>query len=376
MGFVLFHSRIAHPGEGFMSSDYNAEYDPTGVEGAIDTNRMRWLPAPQLNGVSIKPLRTSIESGFFTAMLKIQAGAALPAAVYLGGMDLWVLSGALTYHQDGAVSQLEPGVWGYVSANSRVDRMMAQEDSELLVNFYSGVAFLQDDGTIASVLTSLDALALAKANHSPLVPNTLAYCAKKGPDRLAGAGDAMAIASRDASRLVVGSATALAAGASLVHPHFVDTRSVPWAYNPDMPQIGLKVLRISEETGHVTLVVRHNGEAPPHRHLSPADFLVLHGVMGYRAGPPQGTGPGVWVYEPAGARHDATQSLTDEDLIYTANLYGPLAFDSGKGTPLTAVLSGMEYKAFAEAAGAKLVPNAKSEDSTLLAWAPLRQHAA
>jgi hypothetical protein len=36
----------------------------------------------------------------------------------------------------------------------------------------------------------------------------------------------------------------------------------------------------------------------------------------------------------------------------------------------------MEYKAFAEAAGAKLVPNAKSEDATLLAWAPLQQHAA
>jgi hypothetical protein len=359
-----------------MSSAFNAEYDPTGVEGAIDTNRLRWLPAPQLDGVSIKPLRTSLESGFFTAMLKIRAGAALPAAICLGGMDLWVLSGALGYHQDGAVSHLEPGVWGYVSANSRVDRLLAEQDAELLVNFYSGVAFLNGDGSIASVLTSLDALALARAHHSPLVPNTLAYCAKSGPDRLAGTGDAMAIASRDASRLVVAAAGGLVADSRVVHPHFADTRSVPWAFNPDMPQIGLKVLRISEETGHVTLVVRHNGEAPPHRHLSPADFLILHGVMGYRAGPPQGTGPGVWVYEPAGARHDATQRLTDEDLIYTANLYGPLAFDSGKGTPLTAVLSWMEYKAFAEAAGARLVPNAKPEDSTLLAWAPLRQRAA
>ncbi len=359
-----------------MATEFNAEYDPTGVEGAIDTNRMRWLPAPALRGVSMKPLRTSVESGFFTAMLRIEAGASLPAAVYLGGMDLWVLSGELVYGQDGQESTLEPGVWGYVAANSRVDQLAAREDAELLVNFYSGVAFLNEAGGIASVLTSLDVLALARAHHSPLVPNSLAYCAKDGIDRLAGEGDPMAIASKDASRLVVAAASGIAAASGVVHPHFVDTRSVPWAYNPGMPQIGLKVLRISEETGHVTLVVRHNGEAPPHTHLSAADFLILHGVMGYRAGPQQGTGPGVWVFEPAGARHDATQSLTDEDLIYTANLYGPLAFDSGKGTPLTAVLSWMEYKAFAEAAGAKLVPNSKSEDATLLAWAPLGQRVA
>jgi len=359
-----------------MGSEYNAEYDPTGVEGAIDTNKMRWLPAPQLPGVALKPLRTSVESGFFSTMVRIEAGASLPAAVYLGGMDLWVLSGSLTYREDGKESLLEPGVWGYVSANSRVDRLAAREDAELLINFYSGVAFLDQAGGVASVLTSLDLLALARAHKSPLVPNTLAYCAKDGIDRLAGEGDAMAIASKDARELVVAAADRLAAGSGVVHPHFVDTRSVPWAVNPGMPSIGLKVLRISEETGFVTLIVRHNGEAPPHRHLSAADFLILHGVMGYRAGPPQGTGPGVWVFEPAGARHDATQSLTDEDLIYTANLYGPLAFDSGKGTPVTAVLSWMEYKAFAEAAGAKLVPNSKSEDATLLAWAPLQQHAA
>jgi hypothetical protein len=126
-------------------------------------------------------------------------------------------------------------------------------------------AFLGKAGGVSSVLTALDVLALARANHSPLVPNTLAYCAKDATNRLAGEGEAMAIAAKDASRLVVGAANDLAVTSAVVHPHFVDTRSVPWAYNPDMPQNGLKVLRISEETGHVTLVVRHNGEAPPHR---------------------------------------------------------------------------------------------------------------
>ena len=89
--------------------------------------------------------------------------------------------------------------------------------------------------------------------------------------------------------------------------------------------------------------------ADPHNHLGASDFLVLSGRIGYRAGPPEGYGPGVWFFEPAGARHDATQRLTDDDLIYMANVYGPLTFDSGRGTPIAAVLSWMEYEALAQA---------------------------
>jgi hypothetical protein len=65
--------------------------------------------------------------------------------------------------------------------------------------------------------------------------------------------------------------------------------------------------------------------------------------------------------------------VTDEDLIYTANVYGALFFDSGVGTPVAAVVSWMDYVALAEAGGIKLVPNTFSNDSSLLAWAPIGQ---
>merc|ERR1712217_128270 len=85
---------------------------------------------------------------------------------------------------------------------------------------------------------------------------------------------------------------------------------------------------------------------------------VLSGRIGYRAGPPQGYGPGMWFYEPAGARHEATQRVKeDEDLVYFANVYGPIQFDSGVGTPVEAVLSWMQYLEMAKAAGAPLVRN-------------------
>merc|ERR1719152_391709 len=104
-------------------------------------------------------------------------------------------------------------------------------------------------------------------------------------------------------------------------------------------------------------MVRQNGQAVPHYHLGASDFLVLSGRIGYRAGPPEGYGPGMWFYEPAGSRHESTQRVpgSTEDLIYTANVYGPIQFDSGVGTPITMVLSWMQYLDMAKEAKAPLV---------------------
>ena len=86
--------------------------------------------------------------------------------------------------------------------------------------------------------------------------------------------------------------------------------------------------------------------------------MVLSGRIGYRAGPPEGYGPGVWFYEPAGVRHEATQRVgDDEDLNYTTNVYGPIQFDDSKGTPITAVQSWTQYKEISDIAEFKLIRN-------------------
>ena len=334
-----------------MSEGFNPEFDPTGIEGGVDTNVLPWMAVPGAAGVHLKPLRASGESGMWSAVLKIEAGAGLPTSSCLGGMDLFVLSGEIGYAEGGAESTLEPGTWGYIPANTRIDSMSAQGDSEFLANFYSALAFLGPDGSIGSVLTSADIGRLAMDHGITLVPNTLAECMRERVDPFAGEGEPLAIASGNASQLVVGE-RASNGDSRFQHPHFVDTRALEWVINPGLPDIALKILRVSEETGVVSLVVRHNGVADPHNHLGASDFLVLSGRIGYRAGPPDGYGPGVWFFEPAGARHDATQRLGEEDLIYLANVYGPLTFDTGRGTPIAAVLSWMEYDALAKAAAA------------------------
>merc|ERR1719247_645696 len=155
----------------------------------------------------------------------------------------------------------------------------------------------------------------------------------------------------------------------LANPHYVDANALPWIGAPD-DEIKIKIMRISAETGTVSMIVKQNGQAPPHFHLGPGDFFITAGRIGYRAGPKEGYGPGTYMYEPAGARHEATQRVTDEDLIYTSNVYGPIQFDSGVGTPVVSVLSWMQYLEAANAFQTPLIASTFPNDqSTLLASA-------
>lgn len=355
-----------------MSSGYNPEFNPTGIEGGADTNAIPWIDLLQAPGMAIKPLRASVETGMFTVVVKLEQGAVLAGLVYLGAMDMMVLSGSMSYPSGPMAGNLEPGTWAYVPANARIDRLVAIEDTEFLANFYGPVAFLDKDGRgVGGVLTSLDIIAAARKRGITLVPNTLAECMQDRPPAYEGTAEPLAINSASNASLVVAAEGIAADVGRSVHPHFIDTRAVPWVVDPNVPDVGLKVLRVSEETGITSLIVRHNGVAGPHYHLGASDFMVLSGRIGYRAGPPEGYGAGMWFYEPAGARHESTQRVGDGDLIYTANLYGPIQFDEGPGTPIAAVMSWMQYKAVADAAGIELVQSTFANDASLLAWAPI-----
>ena len=359
------------------AEQFNPDFQPTGIEGGVDTNLLPWIAFEAVDGMSIKTMRASGETGAFSVIIKLDSGTTMPAAVYLSGMDMLLLSGSIRYTQGDQVSLLTPGTWGYISANSKVAGIHAETETELLVNFYGAVAFLDRQHAVSTILTSLDIMRKALEHGVALVPSTLAGCIQDRPEPLKNASEPLAIFADDARKLVIAEADGADAdgadaGAGYSHPHFVDTKQVPWGIIPTLPNIGLKILRVSEDNGTVSLIVRHSGVAGGHTHLGASDFLVLNGYIGYRAGPPEGYGPGVWFFEPSGARHEATQSVGTDDLIYTANVYGPLVFDEGKGTPITAVLSWIEYKALAEAFGVNLVSSANPNDSSLLASAPLQ----
>ena len=357
-----------------MTATYNPDYDPDGIEGGIDTNVMPWIEIKQAPGMRFKPLRASQESGWFSLIIQIKAGTDLAPMIYLGGGDMMILSGLLTHTKGGLAATISPGFWGYVPANTKIEDLVIEEETEFQANFFGPIAFLAKDGrSVDSVLTSLDVLLAAKSNGLTLVPNSLAECMQPRPAPFHGEPEPLAIAGDKNSFVNFYTANSIASEFS--HPHWVDTRNIPWIFREGNTDMGTKILRVSEETGIVSLLILHNGVAGPHYHLGAADFLVLSGHLGFRAGPEEGYGPGVWFYEPAGARHDATQRIGEEDLVYTANVYGPIQFDEGRDTPITKVYSWMGYKEMADAAGVQLVRNFFPGDSSLLAWSPIGNNA-
>ncbi|MGH7961565.1 MAG: 2,4'-dihydroxyacetophenone dioxygenase family protein [Candidatus Binatia bacterium] len=106
----------------------------------------------------------------------------------------------------------------------------------------------------------------------------------------------------------------------------VRTKEQPWISAGDGNEF--LILRISKETGAWSALIKAKaGQVnAPHTHLGPADFYVLSGGFDYRGGSARA---GDWVYEPAGAVHEATSH--PEDTVYLANVYGPVAFHDGKG---------------------------------------------
>jgi hypothetical protein len=323
-----------------------------------------YIDIPQMPGTSMKPLRVSRETGAFTVLMKVKAGTTQPPHVLLGMSDTFIISGKLAYNKGPLKGEIGPGVWGYTPANAKMEGNTAVEDTEYVATFHGPIAFLNADGSVSSLLTGADVMNAAHKRGIPLIPLSLEDAMEEAPPKYSGSGAALKAAENWRS-VSHGDKPIIT---NLTNPHYVDTNAIPWIVDPDAPEIGLKIMRISSETGTVSLMVRQNGQAPPHYHLGASDFFIISGLIGYRAGPPEGYGPGVYFWEPAGARHESTQRIGDEDLIYTANVYGPIQFDSGVGTQPLLVQSWMQYLQAAKAFNTPLLASTfPGEENTLLA---------
>jgi len=356
----------AHSAPQLQGATYNPEWTPDGNEGGVDTNKLPWVPVDAMPGCSIKPVRVSPETGAYTALVKVPKGVTIPKHVNLGATDTFILSGKLTYGSGPMKGSIGPGVWGYAPAGALMEGNTAEEDTEYLATFYGPVAFLDSSNKVQSLLTGQDVRAMADSAGIKLLPTTLAEAMETTFSSYSGPSEPLAISDVEMGALCSHGAD-VAQTAELANPHYVDTNAIPWIINPEAPDIALKIMRVSAETGSVSLIVRQNGQAPPHYHLGPADFFILAGRIGYRAGPAEGYGPGTYMYEPAGARHEATQPV-ETDLIYTSNVWGPIQFDSGVGTPPVAVFSWMSYLEAANAFQTPLIASTfPGDQGTMLA---------
>jgi len=69
-----------------MTAQYNPDFDPTGIEGGVDTNRLPWIRLDCAPGLAFKPLRASRESGMFSAIVKLVGGTSTGKTTFLNAM--------------------------------------------------------------------------------------------------------------------------------------------------------------------------------------------------------------------------------------------------------------------------------------------------
>ena len=113
----------------------------------------------------------------------------------------------------------------------------------------------------------------------------------------------------------------------------IDTKNGEWIDlglpNSEPGENAMMILRISEENGSYTALIKSKAGTiiPPHTHLGETVVFVLQGDLQYRGGVAY---EGGYIYEPAGAVHEATKH--DPVTIYFVHVANGAIFMNEDGT--------------------------------------------
>ena len=271
----------------------------------IRTREQPWIDMGGGNQAIV--LRVSKETGFFSLLIKAPAGQVNAPHTHIGAADFYVISGGFDYRGGSA----RAGDWVYEPAGAVHDATSHPMDTIYLANSYGPIAFHGKDGGYSHIADWRAIVAMQQRTGQPRGNGGQKTSRPKSPD-----GAAAASTPRSAAPAAFD-----ALDASLIR-----TAEKPWLNMGGGNEV--IVLRVSRETGFFSILIKAAaGQVnAPHTHIGAADFYVISGGFDYRGGSAR---EGDWVYEPAGAVHDATTHPMDT--IYLANSYGPVAFHGKNG---------------------------------------------
>jgi anti-sigma factor ChrR (cupin superfamily) len=112
------------------------------------------LPVAEISWVSILPgidfrlLFTSGETGRWTVLFRCQPGSFFPSHRHYGPGEYFVVKGRMEYRSGSAVA----GTYGYEPLGSLHELTQFPEYTELLFTNHGPVAFLNEDGSVSSML--------------------------------------------------------------------------------------------------------------------------------------------------------------------------------------------------------------------------------
>jgi anti-sigma factor ChrR (cupin superfamily) len=121
--------------------------DDSPPDTLVDSDALSWIPVGE--GVAMKVLRWSSETGHWSSLIKMQAGKSFPPHKHLGAADFYVLQGAFAFRGGTA----RAGFYGYEPIGAYHDATTAIEDTVYTFNSYGPIGFTDADGNIVNLMS-------------------------------------------------------------------------------------------------------------------------------------------------------------------------------------------------------------------------------
>jgi anti-sigma factor ChrR (cupin superfamily) len=116
-----------------------------GFGSLIRADELKWIEIP--GGNSVKVLRVSEETGWWTALFRAAKGTTNPPHIHLGDAEFYVLSGVLEYR--GGVART--GDWIYEPNGAEHEATHHPEETVYLSNVRGAIAFYGPDRAIVGL---------------------------------------------------------------------------------------------------------------------------------------------------------------------------------------------------------------------------------
>ncbi len=120
--------------------------DPNPQDVLCRTAELPWSPFGA--GIEFKVLRVSAETGVWTVLFRCASGSSFPPHFHHGAGEYLMLKGSMDYRAGTA----RAGDYGYEPLGALHESTTFPEDSELWFSNHGPVAFLNSDGSIATLL--------------------------------------------------------------------------------------------------------------------------------------------------------------------------------------------------------------------------------
>ncbi len=133
-----------------------ANTDTLQNELLVKTDELPWIAIA--DGIDFRLLRTCEITGAWTVYFRAAAGASFPRHQHYGAGEYMVIKGKMVYR----AGEAGTGDYGYEPLGAIHDQTSFLEYTELYFTNFGPVAFLEEDGTVSSILDNFTLLEMAE----------------------------------------------------------------------------------------------------------------------------------------------------------------------------------------------------------------------